>query len=207
MTFNYEEGSGFSAFALYNAIKLHFSSDSYDYFRYNGKTNVSKTNFATRKDKYSFYKLSRKYNLEELKQFYVANFLEGDVKWVGDITGPEGEETYRKWQKRIQSLTYRFEQDIIALLDRCNTPEELLKVNDDYPLLLKTVMQGTTSIETLIILNDIMNFLPMWSRKIEDTIIWPDWKKRIEKYAPFLDYDKVKLKNILKESLKEHEDI
>lgn len=207
MTFNFEEGSGFSAFALYNAIKLHFSSDSYDYFRYNGKTNVSKTNFATRKDRYSFYKLSRKYNLDELKNFYVANFLEGDVKWVGDITNAEGEETYRKWQKRNQSLTYQFEQDIIALLDKCNTPEELLKVTDGYPLLLKSVMQGSTTIETLIILNNIMNFLPMWSRKIDDTIIWPDWKRRIEKYSPFVNCEQSKFKTILKESLKEHESI
>jgi len=55
MIFSLEEGSGFSAFALYNAIKLHFTTDSYDYFKYHGKTNVTRDNFAIRKDKYTFY--------------------------------------------------------------------------------------------------------------------------------------------------------
>ena len=85
MLFNFEEGSGFSAFAMFNALKIHFTSDSYDYFRYHGKSNVTADNFSNRKDKYSFYKLSRKYRLEDLKNFYVANLLEKDVNWIGDI--------------------------------------------------------------------------------------------------------------------------
>jgi len=78
------ENTGFAAYALWNALKLHFTSDSYDYFKYNGKTNVSKSTFSTNKSKYHFYKLSRKYNLEELKDFYVANFIQGKGDWVGD---------------------------------------------------------------------------------------------------------------------------
>ena len=70
------ENSGFAAFAMFHALKLHFTSDSYDYFKYNGKTNVTKTTFSTRKDKYTFYKLSRKLGLTELRDYYIANFLE-----------------------------------------------------------------------------------------------------------------------------------
>jgi hypothetical protein len=205
MTF-FEEGSGFSAFALYNAIKLHFTSPSYDFFKYHGKTNVSKNTFATRKDKYTFYKLSRKYNLADLQNFYIANFLVKSVNWVGDIAGEEGESNYRQWQKRNQRLTYQFQQDIIGLLTSvATTPDEMLKVDDgQYPLLLKEVMQGTITLETLVILNDIMNFVPMWDKKINDTIVWPEWRTKVVKYAPFLDYDKAKFVAILKESLKEH---
>jgi len=47
------ETTGFEAYALYQSIKLHFTSDSYDFFRYNGKTNVSKDNFSRNKAKYS----------------------------------------------------------------------------------------------------------------------------------------------------------
>jgi len=174
MIFSLEEGSGFSAFALYNAIKLHFTTDSYDYFKYHGKTNVTRDNFAIRKDKYTFYKLSR-------------------------------EETYKQWQKRNQSLTYRFEQDIIGLLNATQTPNEMLVVEDgQYPLLLKELTYNTINFETVCILNNIMNFLPMWSKKITDDVVWPSWKRRIEKYTPFIEFDKDKLKLILKESLKEH---
>jgi len=199
-----EETTGFTAYTLYQAIKLHFTSD-YDFFKYNGKTNVSKDSFMHSKSKYSFYKLSRKYSYDDLKDFYVANFIEHDVNWVGEITGPEGEETYKKWQKRIQGLTYRFEQDIMSLMDSVDEPNQLLVVkNGQYPKLLVSTQQGDIAIETLVIMNDIMNFFPMWDKKIDDTIIWPTYKKRCEKYSPFLIYDKRKFKTILQESVKEN---
>lgn len=207
MSFQFEEGSGFSAFALYNAVKLHFTSDSYDYFKYGGKTNVSKSNFATRKDKYSFYKLSRKYNLQDLRDFYVANFIVKNISWIGDIANEEGESNYRQWQKTNQSLTYKFKDDIIYVLDETNgNPNESLKVVDgQHPNLLRYVMAHDVNLETLVVLNDIMNFLPMWDKKIADTIVWPDWKRKIEKYTPFLNYDKDKFKSVLKESLKDYD--
>lgn len=199
-----EETTGFTAYSLYQAIKLHFTSD-YDFFKYNGKTNVSKDSFAQNKSKYSFYKLSRKYSYDDLKDYYVANFLERDVNWVGEITGPEGEETYKKWQKRIQRLTYQFEQDIMSLMDSVDDPNSLLVVkNGQYPKLLVSTQQGDITIETLVIMNDIMNFFPMWNKKIDDTIIWPTFKRRCEKYSPFLIYDKRKFKTILLESIREH---
>lgn len=208
MSFEYEESSGFSSFALYNALKLHFSSDSYDFFKYHGKTNVSKTSFSTRKDKYSFYKLSRRYSIEELKSFYVANFLAKEVAWVGEIAGPEGEENYKKWQRRNQSLTYNFENDIIKLLDEVETADELLIVKPGkYPILLEAAMSETIAIETLIILNDIMNFFPMWKKKIDDDIVWPIFKRKCEKYSPFVVYDKKKFKGILLEKIRDHESI
>ena len=54
--------TGYEAFGIYQALKLHFTTDSYDFFKYNGKTNVSVNAFENRKDKYHFYKLSRKYS-------------------------------------------------------------------------------------------------------------------------------------------------
>jgi hypothetical protein len=198
------ENTGFAAYALWNALKLHFTSDSYDYFKYNGKTNVSKQTFSIRKDKYQFYKLSRKYSLEELRNFYVANFVYGKSDWVGELL-QDGNENYLKWQKIIQSLTYTFENDIVHLLDEVEKPNDLLLVrSNEFPKLLQSVMNYSISIETVIILNDIMNFFPMWKKQIDDDIVWPDWQRRIEKYSPFIHYDKSKLKNILKEKIKEY---
>jgi hypothetical protein len=199
------ENSGFAAFAMFHALKLHFTSDSYDYIKYNGKTNVTKTTFSTRKDKYSFYRLSRKFGLTELKDYYVANFLVSDVQWVGDIIGPDSEEIYKKWQKRIQSLTYTFENDIIKLLDKVNVPNELLMVRkNEFPLLMQCGQQGDIAIETLIILDDIMNFFPMWQKEIYDDIVWPNFKMKCQKYKAFLHYDKEKYKQILKEKIREY---
>ena len=198
------ENTGFAAYALWNALKLHFTSESYDYFRYNGKTNVSKQTFTTNKSKYQFYKLSRKYNLEELKNFYIANFIQGKGDWVGDLL-QDGDENYTKWQKTQQSLTYTFENDIIVLLDKVENPNDLLVVrSNEFPKLMQYTTQGDVTLETLIILNDLMNFFPMWEKEIYDDIVWPNFKNKCVKYKPFLHYDKEKFKQILKEKIKEN---
>ena len=197
------ENSGYASFTLYNSLKLHFTSSSYDYFKYHGKTNVSTATFLKRKDKYTFYKLSRKYNLEEMRDFYVANFLEGD-QWVGDMA-KDGESVYRKWQKIQQSLTYTFENDILYLLADGNSPDSMLEVKPNgYPQLMNFVQLNQVTLETLCILNDIMNFFPMWDKKIDDDILWPDFKMKCMKYTPFIQYDKEKFRNILKEKIKEY---
>jgi len=198
------ENTGFAAFALYNALKTHFTSTSYDFFKYNGKTNVYKETFMKHKSKYQFYKLSRKYTLEELRNFFIANLVHGESNWIGDMLSAEGEKWYTKHKKVNQSLTYVFENDIIGLLGD-DDPEQMLAVIDgQHPNLLREVMSGSIQIETMVILNDIMNFFPMWNRKISDDIIWPNWRLKCEKYTPFINYDKVKFKNILRELVKEH---
>ena len=68
------EVGGYEAFAMYHALKLHFTG-SYDFVKYNGKCNITKDQFSLRKDKFTFYKLSRKYKREELFGFFVANLL------------------------------------------------------------------------------------------------------------------------------------
>jgi len=201
------DNTGFAAYALWNSLKLHFTSDSYDYIKYNGKTNVSKQSFTTRKDKYQFYKLSRKYNLEELKNFYIANFVAGNAEWVGNLL-QDGEEIYKKWQKTQQSLTYTFDNDIIYLLDKYGIErEEIFRVDrGNYPKLLEEVIHGKVMLETLIILNNNVNFVDKhWMPRISDDIIWPTHYRLIKKYTPFIEYDKDKFMKLLKEKIKNYD--
>lgn len=191
---------GYEAFGLYESLKLHFTKDSYDFHKYNGKSNISVTSFENRKDKYHFYKLSRKFSKrEDLIEFLVANFVERDGLWVGDLLTEDAEVNYRSRQKIIQSLSYEFTGDLAKLFDGVDDPNEVIKVVDgDYPILLTYTLQRVIKIETLCILNSILNFLPMWDKKITDTIRWPDLRRKIIKYTAFLPKDSVKYKLILK---------
>jgi len=198
------ENTGFAAYALWNALKLHFTSDSYDYFKYNGKTNVSKQTFTINKSKYQFYKLSRKYELEELKNFYIANFIQGNADWVGDLI-QNGDDNYTKWKKTQESLTYTFENDVTYLFDTY-APGEMFKIIGNYPNLLKELMQGKIHIETLLYMNMIMGFLPNWKKQIQEDIVWPEWELKLRKYQPFIfdQYKIQKFEDILKEKIKEY---
>ena len=196
--------SGYEAFGLYQSLKLHFTTDSYDYFKYNGKTNVTVTAFENRKDKYHFYKLSRKYtNKEDLINFIVANLVEDEKAWVGALLQEEADMNFRKRQKVIQSLSYTFENDCKIIFEDCTNPNQALMTDGDYPLLLTKVLRKEVQIETLCILNQILGFFPMWTDKINDTIRWPAYRQKCMKYAAFLPQDSVKYKLILKKVLNE----
>jgi hypothetical protein len=203
------ENSGFAAYALWNALKLHFTSESYDYFKYNGKTNVSKQTFTTNKSKYQFYKLSRKYDLDELKNFYVANFIQGKGDWVGDLL-QDGDENYTKWQKTQQSLTYTFENDIMYMFDSVDGAEfwhidDYFKpIDGGWPMLITKMMHDKISLETVCILVDIFGCMPKWEKQITEDIIWPTHRRIIKKYTPFIQYDKEKFTKFLKEKIKEY---
>jgi len=189
--------TGYEAFSLYNSLKLHFSSDTYDYFKYHGKSNISVDSFEKRKDKYHFYKLSRRNEAEDYIQFLVSNFLNNDKCWAGDLLQDEALTAYRDRMKVIQSLTYMFTEDCRKLKDVCENPNDLLKTDGDYPVLLTMTLRKEIQFETLCIMNSIMGFLPMWRRKITDTIRFPEVHRKIVKYTPFIPFDKEKMKTIL----------
>lgn len=191
--------TGFEAYQTYTALKLHFTT-SYNFVKYNGKVNSATVkSFETNKGKFFFYKLSRKYKQEEFFGFLVANFLNDPKIWVGNLLNETCEETHKNWQKVQQSLSYVFEQDLNRLMDLVDNPDDLLKVVDhQWPMLYTLYKQSTVHLETIIILNDIMNFIPMWTKKVDDDVIFPDFVKICEKYKPFINYDKVKFTKILK---------
>ena len=193
--------TGYEAFALYNSLKLHFSSDSYDFFKYGGKSKISVDSFENRKDKYYFYKLSRQNEKDDYIEFLVSNFLIKEKCWAGDLLQEESVIAYKKRMATLQSLGYVFKNDCQKLRESVENSSDLLTCDGDYPKLLTMVLQNDIQFETLCILNDLMNFVPMWNKKISDTIRWPEINRKIKKYTPFLHYDKEKFKQIVMKEL------
>ena len=194
--------TGYEAFTIYNALKLHFTSESYDYFKYRGKSRTTIDSFEKRKDKYYFYKLSRQQNEEDYIQFLVSNFLENPNLWVGELVQEESIVRYKKRMAVIQSLSYQFKNDCEKLRSSVDDANQLFQTKGDYPILLVSSLQKVTEIETLCILNSLIGFFPLWKKKITDTIQWPNFHLKCLKYTPFISYDKGKFKQIAVEALK-----
>jgi len=189
----------FESYKLYNALKLHFESDSYDALKYNFKTSVKPTSFFKRKDKYFFAKLAKTYE-RDLREFYVANF-KNDVKYVGDMLNEGGERYYRDHKKVMESLSYQFENDINKLHDMDVEFDSLLIAEENnHPLIIRLWMQGDILLETVVILDAITGFVERENKKITDTIIWPDIYRKIMKYKPFVKFNKDKSIDLLKKS-------
>lgn len=186
--------NGYETYKMYVALKNHFTSATYDYFRYSGKTRASLRTYESRKDKYFFEKLGRKRNVE---QFILANIIsDGAGVWVGELASEQSaEDNYREWQKRQQSLTYTFTNDL-DVLDLV-FDNNIVVVDGQHPPLLVNVLRNDICIETAIILNDLCTFTRHWNRKIEEQVIWPSLYQKWKKYKPFLKYDKDNLKQIV----------
>jgi hypothetical protein len=192
--------TGYETFGLYQSIKLHFTTEKFDFFKYGGKSKISMDAFENRKDKFFFYKLSRRLSSkDELIAFLVANFVHDENCWVGNLLDETADNIYRDRQKVLQSISYTFESDCEKIFDEIINPNEVIKVvNGDYPILLTMALRKEISIETLCILNHILQFLGTWKQNISDTIRWPQYCRKLEKYSPFIKFDENKCRNILK---------
>lgn len=184
----------YESYQLYNALKLHFTSPSYDYFKYQGKTRSDHRAFEVRRDKYQFYKLSKHRDPQGL---IVSNFIAGAGNWIGDLFTDEAGERYNGWLSRQQSITYRFQSDMERLEDDFKSHFRVKA--GQHPSLLVFVKRGDISIETLAILNNLLTFFPVWDKKIEDPVLWPNIRDRCLKYSPFIKYDNTKIKKIVKD--------
>ena len=184
----------FEVYKLYNALKLHFEQDSYDANKYNFKSNVTPQSFFKRKDKYFFAKIGK--NQKDIQNFFVFNFIE-DMKYIGDMMDIEGQQNYTKHKKIHESLTREYEKDI----NNIDTSfDDLLVVNNinTPPKIIELWMEEEVTLETVVVLNSITDFVIREGHKITETLFWPDVSKKIIKYQPFVNFDKNKFVELTK---------
>jgi hypothetical protein len=188
----------FDTYKTYLALKNHFTKDSYDYHKYQGKSRASLQSFYKRKDRFWFEKLSRQKEDKEIINFFVSNFTscsDPGSLWIGEMI-KEGESRYTSWQKRIQSLTYLFKQESQEIFE--NGVETVFDCSKGHPTLLKMFLSGQISIETLVIYDKIFLFGKNFDKKLKDPV-WETVSLKIKKYSPFLHIDVFHYKKILKE--------
>jgi hypothetical protein len=187
---------------MYQAIKLHFSTEGYNFFQYDGKTRVSIEAFEKRRDKFLFHRLARKYRDDEMVSFLVANFVHSDSNWTKSLLEEEAESTYAEWKRITDSMSRVYVEDLNRI---CPNPKEfndLFKVEDgQFPKLLVLFLQKEVTLETMVILNNIFDFVRIWDKKISDDIIYPKISRKIRKYGAFLNVDVSKYKLLTKKAL------
>jgi len=187
-------------YKTYLAFKNHFTKPNYDYFQYCGKSRASKESFNKRKDRYFFERMSRQKSDDEIRQYFLANFVECDDPaklWIGEII-ESGERNYSNWLKRSQSLFYLFKTETQVFIRKDNF-NGLFEVHGaSHPEILKKYLQNAISIETLVIIDMILNFSKNFDKKLLDPV-WESVSLRIKKYRSFLNIDKEKYIQTLKE--------
>ena len=202
--------NGFEVYKIYLAIKLHFTSknQSYDFHKHNGRTTARLETFTKRRDRYYFHRLSKSYDNKSIVNYFLSNFVSNTNLWVGDITGKAGDEHYKQWSKKIESLHYYYEKDIDYIIERMTTKDIkfndlFLSIDGQHPPIIKMFLAKKINFETLIILDDILRFTKKLNKNIKEKVLWPKLFDRMKRYKPFLSYNITKYKISLRDKMKE----
>ena len=196
--------NSYEAYTLYLAIKLHFTSSNYDFYKHNAKVNATFNTFLKRNDRFFFHKLTTKYNKEEMLEYFICNFFHNSKTWIGNLVRADGETNYTKWKKYNQSFTYNFRNDCLLLrniidADRISFDDIFRISNGQHPRLLRLLLSEQIGVQTFIILDKILSFCKNWDKEIAETIIWPEKSFKVAKLKPFVNFNLTKCKFIMKE--------
>lgn len=193
---------GYNAYKTYVALKNHFTSDSYDYFKYKGRVRVKEESFLKRKDKFYFEKIEKKYQ-EDLVGFFVSHLISDQTSWIGTMIGDQAERVFNEWKKKKQSLKYSFKEDMITIRDYMDDTDMSFDsvftcVDGQHPVILKLLIGEEISLESFIILDRVLNFIRHLDHFLLDEYVWLEYNKKVRKYSPFVITDKKEYHMVMK---------
>lgn len=194
--------NGYEVFCTYQAVKLHFTTDTYCYFKYNGKVATTPAGFEKRKDIYMFHRLARELKDDEVIPFMVSNFILNDKTWTKDLLSSTAMNNLRVWQAMRANLEDLFDRDITTIV------EEFDKINygirmmfcthvDRLPEIWVYMQQGLIRMETIAILHGMTGMLDNWDKHYKSDYIYEKTSRLIRKYEPFLGIDVPRFKQIV----------
>ena len=185
-------------YLMYCALKAHFKGD-YDYHRFSGQTKVSRDSFWKRKDRFFFVKVSRKKDDGEVLNYFVSNFIKDRDGYIANFN----EQNYDEWLQKRKMFYEIFSQELQPFVKNFNPLFE--SKDGQHPILLKEYLGKRISLETMIVLDDLVEFSKKWDKELEwDDFVWPDVKKLMNNYKGFLTIDtnkyRMKLLKLIEES-------
>lgn len=194
--------SPYEVFISFLCVKQHFTKPNYDVFKYNWKTRASVNSFHKRTDRYFFEKISRKKSEREIKDFFVSNFVRTENPkgvYIPDLI-KDGEEIYLEWKKYVESISYNFKNELELHFSNTNLNDLMACRNHQHSELIKLYLQKNISLETLVIINEILNYTKVYDQILVDPL-WEVLSLKIKKYTPFLSINKNKYIHLLKENI------
>ena len=185
--------SAFECYKEYVALKNHFTKSTYDYHKYNGKSRLNIKSFESRNDKLYFMKVAKH---PDPRNYILSNLVENPKLWIKEIAySPSSEEIYRGWSKRQQSLMYLFKEELSKLKEDFDSNFKV--IDHTHPYVIKLYLRKEISLETLVLLVDLVKCSAYWSKRFEYDPTVEEVLNKIMKYRPFLEYDREKVKNIV----------
>lgn len=153
--------TGLEAYQIYNALKLHYTDEKFDAYKYNFKVRVSLRSFEALRYRYTFEKLGAKHNKDFIIDYLTSNMIE-NVMWIHDMS----KDNYDKREARLQSVTYQLKEDLSSFDDF----NEMCECRNGNNLLIDAFTQEKVSLETVSIIDSLVNFIKPLLPKLNDPL-------------------------------------
>lgn len=171
-------------YMMHQALKRHFTS-SYDFFKYNGKVKIGDTRRKHSDHVYS--RLSTTLQDKDVQPFLVAHMLQDPNQWIGTMLGSD---VWPEQKKKLLRLHEVYVEDLKTIIAFCAehdyTLQQVFEAGRHYPVVIKLCQQGYIELETVVILNRIMNFMQEANVEFKDDIIFEGFYERLQNYDPFV---------------------
>lgn len=179
-------------FELYQGIRTHFHSRTYDWKKYHGKLKRKFQSVTKQSNRYFYEKVSaRLNNREEAIGFLVSNFLKDKNFWIGSHTAFEN---FEHWQARVANLDRTISEDVSILKEtmynRSVDFERLIEVNvsHQHPALLRLYLSEMITPESATMLIIGLKLDQRWSTtRLSSDVLFQQEVPKLSKYASFLD--------------------
>lgn len=170
---------GFKAFKLYTAIKLHFTNPKFDVFVNRGRVRGSYDAFNQRNDRMLFERLAKQCtNERDLIKFIASNFMYRNPNFV---YSDDGEKFYKEYNRRRQSITKIFHDDLITAGN--TLPGHLIQL----------YLRNEITLETMVIINEFEGTFDKLKEIGHMNLMFSDEILILEKSRKFIRFDTTRI--------------
>ena len=192
--------TGFEAYTLHLAVKLHFTSEKYDIFENRARVKASEASFNKRRDKPLFDMVANKFRKKpQLIDFLAANYAYGNNAAIWEFD--RSVRIHKRWIARKESMTKRTEDDLQTILEYISsegTPKTQVFhfTYSTQPSIMVLLNGGDIGIETVFILNKYIRFMDNWLASPFSSVMAENFLV-INKLNRFVRYDKSKMDAVM----------
>lgn len=174
---NIEALSLFGIYRMFHAVKLHFTTSTYDFFKYYGRIKLTEKSYEESNEKYSCEKLRKKYTSDkDLLDLFVSNIYLNSTCWIGDLSSEDSYDILMKYKSKRQALTHVFKEDMLKLFEE----KKKRTMNEIFQFVLSQEIEP----ESFLILSKILPIFKTLDGK--NDILWNHFKGPLIKYNRFL---------------------
>lgn len=183
----------YGTFKLYRALKFHFHTEQYDYFKFKGRLkNIKPEEYNDSPDRRWAEKITAKYG-KATPNFLLANLSENKLHLHALAVDPIYDKAYLEWSAHRNALTYHFQTDLNKLGPAF---DELAGDRHTVPKIFRRYVAGEIQKDTLAIIMNYTNCVERWNVDMKENPYWKLRKNKIVKYLPFVP-NKAQFKQIL----------